>query len=298
MLALDPTANSLIDSRICAHTAIVSLVARLLRKESVGSKSEGESVSITISSNYAGMNTVRNISLIQRSISRTAQHFTSGLELDQASDEPAALEISEQMRSQIGTLTQHIRNLEFNLNKNHAADSAISELRDKLAEIRGVAVAAADEYAATPETGKAHQTQINDLVATYNQQLSSAEYAGQKLFDSSSGPTSRLAPLPEYTVGYPEEAEAAVRKIDREMASLNLAAEAVGAQSKNDYRSTVHSLETASQDVTASESPIRDTNYAENQAIYLKLQLQLEADLAATSLGSLSSESVFKLLHA
>jgi flagellin len=298
MLALCPAANSLIDSRICAQTANVSFVARLLRKESAGSESEGESVSIMISSNYAGMNTVRNISLIQRSISRTAQQLTSGLEVDQASDEPAALEISEQMRSQIGTLTQHIKNLEFNLNKNHAADSAISELRRNLAEIRGVAVAAADAYVATPETGKAYQTQINDLVATYNQQLSSAEYAGQKLFDSSSGPTSRLAPLPEFTVAYPEEAEAAVGKIDSEMASLKQAAEAVVAQSKWHYRSAVSSLEAASQDITVSESQIRDTDYAENQAIDLKLQLQREADMAATSLGSLSSESVFKLLHA
>lgn len=255
-------------------------------------------MSITISSNYAGMNTVRNISLIQRSISRTAQHLPPGLEIDQASDEPAALEISEQMRSQIGTLTQHIKNLESNLNKNHAADSAISELRRKLAEIRGVAVVAADAYAATPETGKVHQTQINDLVATYNQQLSSAEYAGQKLFGSSSGPASRLAPLPEFTVGYPEEAEATVGKIDREMASLKQAAEAVGAQSKRDYRSTVSSLEAASQDMAAAESQIRDTDYAENEAVYLKLQMQLQADMAATSLGSLSSESVFKLLHA
>lgn len=255
-------------------------------------------MSITISGGYAGMNTVRNISLFQRSISRTVQHLPSGLEADQTPEEPAAFEISEQMRSQIGTLTQHIKNFEFNLKKNHAADAAISELRSKLAEIRGVAVAAADTYAASPETGKAFQTQINDLVATYNQQFSSAEFAGQKLFGSSSGPTFRLAPLPEFTVAYPEEAAAAVRKIEGEMASLNLAAEAVAAQPQKEYRSTVRSLEAASQDMTTSESQIRDTDYAENRAVDLKLQLQLESDMAATSLRGLSCESVFKLLHA
>ena len=255
-------------------------------------------MSIMISSGYAGMNTVRNISLIQRSISRTAQHLTSGLEINQASDGPAGLVISEQMRSQIGSLTQNIKNLEFNLNKNNAADSAISELRDKLTGIREVALAAVDASAITPEAGKAYQTQINDLVATYNQQLSSAEYAGQKLFDSSSGPAARVAPLPEFTVAYPEDAEETIRKIDNEMSSLSRAAEAVGAKSKNDYQSTVRSLEVASQDMTASESQIRDTDYAADQAVYLKFQLQLQADMAATSLGSLSSDSVFKLLHA
>ena len=101
-------------------------------------------MSIMINSNLAGMNTVRNISLIQRSISRTMQRLSSGLEINQASDGPAGLVISEQMRSQIGSLTQQIKNLEFNLNKNNAADSAISELRDKLSEIRSIAMSAAD----------------------------------------------------------------------------------------------------------------------------------------------------------
>ncbi|TFH55485.1 MAG: hypothetical protein E4G91_10445 [Candidatus Zixiibacteriota bacterium] len=255
-------------------------------------------MSIMISSIYAGMNTVRNISLIQRSITRTAQHLNSGPEIDQTSDEPAALEISERMRSQIGSLTQYIKNLEYNLNRNNAVDSVISKLRDKLAEIRGVALAAADAYMATPETGKAYQTQVNDLVTVYNQQLSSAEYAGQKLFGSSSGLTSRLDPLPEFTVAYPEEAEATARKIDSEIVYLNLAAEAFGAQSKNEYRSTVSSLEVASQNMAAAESQIRDTDYAEDQAVYLKLQMQHEAEMAATSLGGLSSDVVFKLLHA
>lgn len=257
-------------------------------------------MSVTIGSNYAGMNTVRNISLIQRSISRTTQRPASVPEPDQAQayDEPALPEISEQMRLQIGTLTQYIKNLEFSLNKNHAADSAVAELRRKLAEIRGVAVVAANTFAATPEVGKAHQALANGLVAEYNQQLASAEYAGQKLFGGSFGPTSRLTPLPEYAVAYPEEAEVAVSRIDSEMASLNRATEAIETQSKNDHQSTVCSLETASQDLAAAGSQIRNSGQAVDQAVQLKLQLQAQADMAATSLGSLSSESVFKLLHA
>jgi hypothetical protein len=296
-LAFGSTVNGLIDSRIWGRMIIVSLVARLLRKEPVGSKSEGESVSIAIS-NYAGMNTVRNISLIQRSISRTAQRLSSGLETDPACNEPATLEISEQMRSQIGTLTQYIKNLELNLNKNQATDSAISELRIRLAEIREVAVAASDSFSVTPEAGKAHQATINGLVAAYNQQFSSAECAGQRLFDGSFEPTSRLAPLPEFVVAYPEEAEVAVGRIDSEMASLNHSAEAVETQSLKDYRSTVQSLETASQEMADSESLIRGNDYAVIQAASLKIQFQLQAEMAATSHGSLSSDSVFKLLHA
>jgi flagellin-like hook-associated protein FlgL len=104
--------------------------------------------------------------------------------------------------------------------------------------------------------------------------------------------------LPEFAVDYPEEAGTAVKKIDGEIASLKLAAEAVAAQSKRDYRSTVNSLKLASQNLVAAESQIRGSDYAQEEAVSLKLQMQHQSDMAATSLGSLSSDVVFKLLHA
>jgi flagellin len=255
-------------------------------------------MSIIAGSNYAGINTVRNISLIQRSISRTAQHLTSGQETEQTFDEPAAWELSEQMRSQIGSLTQHIKNLEFNLNKNSAVASAISGLHEKLTGIRDAALEAANVNVVTPESGKAFQAQMNNLVEAYNQQLTSAEYDGQSIFENSSGPAGRISPLPELAVAYPEDANAAVYMIDNELASLKLAADATETQSKKDYRSTVRSLEVASQNMAAAESQIYDADSAENQADFLKIQMRLQADEAASSLGSLSSETVFKLMHA
>ena len=255
-------------------------------------------MSIVLGSNYAGQNTVRNISLIQRSISRASQRLASAQEINQASDNPAGLVISEHMRSQIGSLTQQIKNLEFNLNKANSQDSAIASLRDKLKEIKEVADSASDSDISSKETGRAFQSQISDLVAAYNQQLADAEYAGQKLFGESSGAASRLHALPDYTVAYPEDAATALNSIDRELSALNDIAEAIGVESKNSYQSTVRSLEVASQNMVASESEVRDTDYAVSQADHLKFQLQLKADLAASALGSLSGDAVFKLLHA
>lgn len=255
-------------------------------------------MSIVIGSNYAGQNTVRNISLIQRSISRASQRLASSLEINQAADAPAGLVISEKMRSQIGSLTQHIKNLEFNLNKANALDSAIAELRDKLTEIKTVALAASDENGATKETGRIFQAQIDDLVAAYNSQLASSDYAGQKLFGSNAGAASRVQPLAQYSVAYPEDAAKSVDMIARELAYLDTVAEAVGAESKNNYQSTVRSFQVASQNMVAAESQERDADYAAGQAEFLRQKLQLQADVAASALGSLSSDAVFKLLHA
>ncbi len=255
-------------------------------------------MSTTINGNFTDLNTVRNISLIQRSISRTMQRPSSGLEINQASEGPAELVISEQMRSQIGSLTQQIKNLESNINRNNAADSAIAELRDKLSEIRSVAVAAANTAAATPEAGKAQQLQTEDLVATFNEQLANAEYAGQKLLGGSSSSLYRISPLGKLDVATPDMAAETLEKIDEAGLALNAAQEAVGAQSKNYYQSTVRSLQVASKNLTASESQVRDSDYGLEQAVLLKQLLQQQSGLAALSQGNLTSDAVFKLLNA
>ena len=255
-------------------------------------------MTISIQNGLSGLNTVRNISLIQRSLSRTMQRLASGLQINQAADGPADLVISEQMRSQIGSLSQQIKNLEFNLNKNNAADSAIAELQGKVAEIRTLAVAAADEGSATPETGKVYQQQVDDLVATYNQQVQNAEFGSQKLFDGSSESVSKLKNLEGFNVSTPEDAANAISKISSVLSDLGDKQGSIGAKSKYEYETTIRSLEVTSQNLTAAESSIRDANYAAEQASYLKQVIQLNSGLAALTQGNLATDSVFKLLHA
>ena len=247
---------------------------------------------------YSGMNTIRNLSLIQRSLSKTMQKLSSGERINEAADGPAELVISEQMRAQIGSITQQIKNLEFNLNKNNAADVTLQELRGKLGEMRTTAIAAADAGSATPETGKAYQALIDDLVSTYNQQVQNASFGNQKLFDKSKSAAYTLADIPPLNVSTPEDAADTIQRIDALATQLNDAQVKVGSKSKNEYESTIRSLEVTSQNLSAAESAIRDTDYAVEQANYLKQMVQLNVGLAAMAQGNLVADSVFKLLHA
>lgn len=255
-------------------------------------------MTISINSNNSGMNTVRNISLIQRSLNRTMQKLSSGEQINSAADGPADLVISEQMRSQIGSITQQIKNLESNLNKNNSADAAIGELRSKVTEMRTIAVGAANEGPASKETAKAYQQQMNDVIATYNEQVSNASYGTQTLLDGSAGSATKLAGIESVDVSTPEDAQEAIRKIDDLQSQLNTAQVSVGAKSKNEYESTIRSLEVASENLSAAESTIRDTDYANTQADYLKQMIQLNAGMAVLTQGNLSASSVFKLLNA
>lgn len=288
----------MIKHHLYVSLSIVSILAGLLQKESAAEIVEGGNVTISINSSYSGMNTVRNISLIQRSLTKTMQKLSSGQQVNSADDGPANLVISEQMRSQIGTITQQIRNLEANLNKNGAADAAIGELNGKVAEMRSLAVAAANDATGNKETAQAYQQQIHDLAASYNEQVSNTRYGEQKLLDGSEGSAAKLPNLDGLNVSTPEDAADAIKKIDDLRSRLNSTQSSVGATSKNEYESTIRSLEVASENMSASESAIRDTDYAKQQADLLSQMIQMNSGLAVMSQGNLVTESVFKLLHA
>ncbi|MCK4857727.1 MAG: hypothetical protein KAT58_07160 [candidate division Zixibacteria bacterium] len=247
--------------------------------------------------NTVGLNTVRNLSLIKRSLSKTMQRLSSGLKINQASDGPAELVISEQMWSQIGSLTQSVKNLEMNINRNNVADSAITELRDKLKSIRTVALAAANEGSATEETAAAYQQQLNDLVESFNSQRNMAVFGEQQLLDGSNDSVADIDELPELDVSDLEQAKNTITKIDQAISHLDSEQVKIGSMTKQEYESTIRSLEVSSQNLVAAESVIRNTDYALEQTNYIKQMIQLNAGLATLAQGNLVSESVYKLMH-
>lgn len=253
---------------------------------------------ITIQGSFAGMNTVRNLSLIQRSLTKTMQKLSSGERINTAADGPAELVISEQMRAQIGSLTEQIKGLEAHLNRNAATDAALGELTDVVREMRQIVQTASDEATNTPETGKVLQQQMTETVAAFNRQRAETGYGNQKLLDGSDGAVVAVPQMPDLDVSTPDQAREALSEVDRVLRSVSDLRLDVGAKTKNEYESTMRSLEVASQNLTAAESTIRDTDYASEQASYLRSIVQLNVGMAAQAQGQLTSDTVFKLLHA
>ncbi len=253
---------------------------------------------ITIQGSYAGIETVRNLSLLQRSLTRSMQKLASGQQINTAADGPAELVISEKMRAQIGTLTEQVRGLEFRLNRNQAADAAVGELQSKLGELRDLAIAASDEVANTPDVSKVFQQQFDDLVNSYNEQRNGAEYSGFKLLDGSEGAVTNVRQMPSMEVGTPADANRAMIEVDLIMRKVEESRQEIGARQQLEYESTMRSLEVASQNLTAAEASIRDTDYAGEQAQLLRQLVQTNVSVAAMAQGQMNSDTVFKLLHA
>ena len=72
------------------------------------------------------------------------EKLSSGLRINRASDDPAGLVISEQMRSQIASLNQEIENTSLTIRKYNTADATVSQMRSVLQGVRSMAVGAAN----------------------------------------------------------------------------------------------------------------------------------------------------------
>lgn len=253
---------------------------------------------ITLQGSYAGINTVRNLSLIQRSLSKTMQKLAAGERVDTVADGPAELVISEQMRAQIGSLTEQIRGLEFRLNRNAAADKAVDELDGLVREMKQVVQTASDEVENTPESGRAFQDRIVGLVGDFNRRREEAAYGSQKLLDGSAGAVVAIPKMREIEISTPDQAREAIADVDRIARIVDESKVRIEEETRNEYELTMRNLEVASQNMTAAESSIYDRDFATEQARQLRSIVQQNAVSAASAQGPLTSDTVFKLLHA
>lgn len=247
----------------------------------------------------AAMSTVRNVSLIQRSLNKGIQRLTNAQPAEpQQSTESYDPAVSEQMRLQIGSITDQIRKLENLVNRSQAAESALEELSGKAEEIREVAAKATDVAPNQPEQGRALQQEFDQLVAEFNDRLDNSRFNDQKLFNDSEHGLVLLRRIPQLDISTADVAKESLRDVDFEMKCLHEAALQVEAKTDHDYESIVRSLEVTSQNVTAAQSISRDPVIAQSQAVFLKTVVQQDSNAAAMAQGPMTSDTVFKLLHA
>lgn len=264
---------------------------------------------VSVQGNLSGIYTIRNLSVIQRSIQKTLRRISAAAEaggtIDNASLtgkldpmlERGSDQISELMRAQVGALTLKIESLELTLNRNRAAESVLNDLREQAHAIKDVVSAAATETAPTPETGEAHQQRLNELMGKFNLGLQQAEYGGEKLFEGKNA-VYPIGQAKELDVSTPQAARDSLEDVEVLLQDLRNARLKISARSAEEYDSTMRSLEAASHNIVAAKEDVFNSVTANQAAERVSQLIQQNAGQAAAAQGHLTSDSVFKLLHA
>ena len=119
---------------------------------------------LVINHNVSAINTQRNLLQVDKQLKTSLEHLSSGERIVRAADGPADLMISEQMRAQIASVEQAIRNSETSVSMVQTTEAALNEVNRMLITIRQRAIHAANEGANDENMLMADQLEVTNTL--------------------------------------------------------------------------------------------------------------------------------------
>ncbi len=254
-------------------------------------------MSIRINQNQAGADAIRSINVSYRSLLKTMEKLSSGQRINRASDDPAGLVISEQMRAQIASLSREIQNTSLAIRKYNTADATISQLYSVLHGLRSMAVAAADDSAGDDAAREAYQAAAERAVANYNSIIETASFNDSQLLDGSEGSLAHVSTLDHIDLSTSDAASRTILRLEQALADLNRVQIDIGSCQKYDLEARRSSLEVTAQNLTAAESQIRDADFALGVVEMIRDEIKLKAGIALLAHANVTQRSVLSLMQ-
>ncbi|GEL78706.1 flagellin N-terminal helical domain-containing protein [Tenuibacillus multivorans] len=243
-----------------------------------------------INHNIAALNTHNQLTNNTNNVQSSLEKLSSGLQINRAGDDAAGLAISEKMRGQIRGLDMATKNAQDGISLIQTAEGALNETHSILQRMRELSVQAANDTNDTVDRD-ALQEEVDQLVEEIDRIADTTEFNGMNLINGDLDEGGELGEL-TLQIGANEDQELVVEIGDMEASELGEsgvdaidlssyenadtaigeiddAIEAVSTQRselgavQNRLEHTINNLSTASENLTAAESRIRDVDHAE-----------------------------------
>ncbi|BFH71180.1 MAG: flagellin [Paenibacillus dendritiformis] len=270
-------------------------------------------MSMFINTNVGAINAHRNLGMNNTAMGKTMEKLSSGFRINRAADDAAGLAISEKMRFQIGGMNQAMRNAQDGISLIQTAEGALTEVHSMLQRLNTLAnQAATGTYDAKDRANT--QKEVDALIAEIDNIASSTNFNGIKLLNASAtvsfqigvekGNTltaqlkdMRAAELKvnSLSIGTQTAASNALSTI---AAAINTVAEqraAFGAV-QNRLEHTINNLGVTAENLSASESRIRNADMAKEMTDFTRNQILVQAGTAMLAQANSAPQSVLKLL--
>lgn len=279
-----------------------------------------------INTNIAALNTQRNLSSSQASLTTSLQRLSSGLRVNSAKDDAAGLAIAERMNSQIKGMNVAIRNANDAISLSQTAEGALGKVGDNLQRMRELAVQAANgtnstadrttldqEYTALAGevTRVLQSTKFNGLnllnasapATGFDFQVGANNNANEKINIATSDMTAGTGIAAVTTGASASIADATGAKALAAMDSLSTAIDEVSSAratfgaSQNRFEAVISNLQIASENQTASRSRIMDADFASETANLTRGQILQQAGTAMLAQANSLPNGVMALLR-
>ncbi|MCD4830105.1 MAG: flagellin [Candidatus Cloacimonetes bacterium] len=139
-------------------------------------------MSLVINHNLMAMNTARNLTASYSRLATSVMRLSTGMRINSAADDAAGLAIREQMRADIATLNQGIRNAQDGISMIQTAEGAMGVIDEKLIRMKELA-----EQSATGTYTDAQRAIIHSefaaMAAEIDRIATATDFNGVKLMD-------------------------------------------------------------------------------------------------------------------
>ena len=275
-----------------------------------------------INQNIAAFNAYRNLSATNSMLGKSLEKLSSGFRINRAADDAAGLAKSESLRSEIRGSRAAIRNAQDGVSFVQTAEGALNEVHSILQRMRELAVDAANT--ATTD-GTAQQSEVTELIAELTAIGARTTFAGSPVFSNATrtfhvGPNAGTAnqivlsqdlrvdvsgaagifndgsAINVGGVNLASSADAALATIDSAIDEVSSVRATLGA-TQNRLEHTVANLNVAVENLSASESRVRDTDMAAEMVTFTRNQIMVQAGTAMLAQANQVPASVLALLQ-
>ncbi len=266
-------------------------------------------MSLRIQTNVEALNAHRNLQATSDAAAKSMERLSSGYRINRAADDAAGLAISEKLRAQIGGLQQAQRNAQDAVSLVQTGEGAMGEVHAMLQRVRDLAVqynngtlSTSDKAAITAEVAQlsaeiakiASDTKFNGIPllaggGTITFQIGADQ--GQTLQVSTVNLT---ADVPGTLFDF--AGTASISAIDDAIDKVANDRATYGAV-QNRLEHTMNNLATYEENLTASESRIRDVDMASEMVNFTKDQILQQAGTSMLAQANQAPQAILSLLR-
>ena len=280
---------------------------------------------LRIQNNVEAFNTHRQLSASAAAASKSMEKLSSGYRINRAADDAAGLAISEKMRAQIGGLAQAQRNAQDGISLVQTGEGALAEVHSMLQRVRDLKVQF-DNGTLSTDDQDAISSEVSQIAKEINSIATQTKFNGKDLFGStaaftfqvgandgetvstaavdfapglSSGGLSEItsiASLSGATTALSTGGLSSLDALDTAIKNVSTARSSFGAvQNRLEHR--LNNLATYQENLTASESRIRDVDMASEMTTFTKLNILQQAGTSMLAQANQAPQNILSLLR-
>ena len=267
--------------------------------------------------NMNALNANRQLGINVTNQGKVTEKLSSGYRINRAGDDAAGLAISEKMRSQIRGLQMASKNAQDGVSLIQTAEGALNETQSILQRMNELATQCSNDTYLSTDRSLA-QAEISQLIEEIDRIATVTEFNDMKLLngDCAGGKNlqvgAKSGQLISFTITSMKAADigigtdASVEDFDKAQALMAASQTAINNVStqranlgaiQNRLEHTIASVDTTAENLTASESRIRDTDMAAEMVTYSKNNILQQAAQSMLASANQSTAGVLSLLQ-